>query len=69
MYQTRIPLDILWLDSHRDIVEMVENAQPCKTQASKCEQYGGKEVSAYVLEIGGGMAKKYGLRVGETIGW
>ena len=69
MYQTLIPLDIIWLDSHRDIVEMAENAQPCKTQASKCAQYGGKEVSAYVLEIGGGMAKKYGLHVGQTIQW
>jgi uncharacterized protein len=69
MYQTLIPLDMIWLDPNRIIVEMVENAQPCKTQASKCEQYGGKYFSAYVLEIAGGMAKKYGLKVGQTIQW
>jgi uncharacterized protein len=69
MYQTLIPLDIIWLDSKRNIVEIVENAQPCKTQASKCEQYGGSHLSAYVLEIGGGMAKKYGLRLGQTVEW
>jgi uncharacterized protein len=69
MYQTLIPLDIIWLGSNRDIVEIVENAQPCKTQASKCEQYGGKQFSAYVLELAGGMAKKYGLRLGQTIQW
>jgi uncharacterized protein len=69
MYQTLIPLDIIWLGSNRDIVEIVENAQPCKTQASKCERYGGNQISAYVLEIGGGMAKKYGLSVGETLRW
>jgi uncharacterized membrane protein (UPF0127 family) len=69
MYQTLIPLDMIWLDSHRDIVEIAENAQPCKTQASKCEQYGGKQLSAFVLEIGGGMAKKYGLGLGQTIQW
>jgi uncharacterized protein len=69
MYQTLIPLDIIWLGSNRDIVEIVENAQPCKTQASKCERYGGHQISAYVLEIGGGMAKKYGLSVGETLRW
>jgi hypothetical protein len=68
-YQTLIPLDIIWLDSNRKIVEMVENAQPCKTQASKCEQYGGRQIAAFVLEIGGGMAKKYGLHVGQTIQW
>ncbi len=43
--------------------------KPCKTQATKCEQYGGKEISAYVLEIGGGMAKKYSLRLGQTVAW
>jgi uncharacterized protein len=69
MYQTLIPLDIVWLDSNRNIVEMVENAQPCKTQASKCAQYGGKQISAYVLEMGGGMAKKYGLMLGQRIQW
>jgi uncharacterized protein len=69
MYQVLIPLDIVWLDSKRNIVEIVENAQPCKTQASKCEQYGGKQISAYVLEIGGGMAKKYRLQLGQTVQW
>jgi hypothetical protein len=69
MYQTLIPLDIIWLDSKRNIVEIVENAQPCKTQASKCEHYGGKEVSAYALEIKGGMARKFGLQIGQTINW
>jgi hypothetical protein len=69
MYQVLIPLDIIWLDSNRNIVEIVENAPPCKTQASKCAQYGGKQISAYVLELGGGMARKYGLSVGQTVQW
>jgi uncharacterized protein len=69
MYQTLIPLDIIWLDSNRDIVEMVENAQPCKTQASKCQQYGGKQISSFVIEIPGGMARKYGLQLGQRIQW
>ena len=69
MYQTLIPLDIIWLDPNRTIVEMVENAPPCKTQASKCDQYGGKQFSAYVLELAGGMVKKDGLKIGQTIQW
>jgi uncharacterized protein len=69
MYQVLIPLDIIWLDPKHNIVEIVENAQPCKTQASKCEQYGGKQISAYVLEIGGGAARRYGLKLGQTIQW
>jgi uncharacterized membrane protein (UPF0127 family) len=69
MYQTLIPLDMIWLDSRHNIVEMAENVQPCKTQASKCPQYGGNELSSYVLEIPGGMAKKFRLKLGQTIQW
>jgi hypothetical protein len=67
MYQTLIPLDIIWLDSNRDIVEMVQDAAPCKTQASKCAQYGGNQISSFVLEIPGGMARKFGLQLGQRI--
>ena len=69
MYQTYIPLDIIFMDSNRNIVDMVENAPPCKTQASKCPKYGGATFSSYALEIGAGMAKKYGLRLGQTLQW
>jgi uncharacterized membrane protein (UPF0127 family) len=69
MYQTLIPLDFIWLDSKRRIVEIVENAPPCKTKASKCQQYGGKQVSSYALELLGGMSKKYGLQEGQTLQW
>lgn len=67
MYQTYIPLDIIWMDSTRRIVEIVENAPPCKTDASKCPHFGGTKTAQYVLEIGGGLAKKYGLRVGDVL--
>jgi uncharacterized membrane protein (UPF0127 family) len=69
MYQTLIPLDIMWLDSNRRIVALDENVPPCKTQASKCPKYGGKMISAYALQISGGMAKKYGLQLGQTLQW
>jgi uncharacterized membrane protein (UPF0127 family) len=69
MYQTLIPLDIIWLDSQHNIVEMAENAPPCKTPASQCPHYGGQKVSTYVLELSGGMAKKYGLQLGQNIQW
>lgn len=67
MYQTYIPLDIIWMDSTRHIVEIVSNAPPCKTEASKCPHFGGTYPSQYVLEIAGGMAQKYGLHVGDVL--
>ena len=69
MYQTLIPLDMIWMDPKNKVVEIVENAPPCKTPASQCPHYGGNEVAQYVLELGAGMVKKYGVKVGDMINW
>ncbi len=69
MYQMRIPLDTIWLDSSHRIVEIDENLPPCLTQASRCPHFGGTQISEYEIQLGGGMAKKYGLQLGQTIQW
>ena len=67
MYQCRIPLDILWMDAERRIVEISANTPPCAGPASQCPNYGGNKDSRYVLELAGGMAKKYGLNIGDRL--
>src|SRR5688572_26131566 len=67
MYQVRIPLDIIWLDASRNIVEISANTPPCKTNAAACPTYGGTQTALFVLELAGGMAAKYGLRLGQTL--
>ena len=67
MYQCKIPLDILWLDSRRRIVEMSADTPPCRKAASDCPHYGGNETSQYVLELAGGAAAKYGLKKGDEL--
>jgi hypothetical protein len=67
MYQTRIPLDMIWMDRYRRVVEIVADAPPCKTAASQCPHYGGARRAQYVLELAGGMAAKYGLKVGDLL--
>ena len=67
MFQHEIPLDIVWIDAGRIIVEIIENAPPCRTKASECPHYGGAKVAHYVLELAGGMARKYELREGQRI--
>jgi uncharacterized membrane protein (UPF0127 family) len=69
MYETRIPLDIIWMDNDRRIIEMVHNAQPCKTPPQQCVQYYCSKPARYVLELAGGMAAKYGLERGEVLTW
>ncbi len=67
MYQVRIPLDIIWMDSTHRIVEISADTPPCKTKASLCGNYGGHEVAQFVLELAGGEARRQGLAVGQTL--
>ncbi|HWR52037.1 MAG TPA: DUF192 domain-containing protein [Bryobacteraceae bacterium] len=67
MYNVKIPLDILWLNANRTVVEIVPNARPCPGPASQCPSYGGKVDSLYVLELAGGVAAKHGIKVGDTL--
>ena len=67
MYQTLIPLDMIWMDRTKQIVEIVESAPPCKTEASKCAHYGGHQAAQYVLELAGGMSRKYNLKLGDQL--
>jgi uncharacterized protein len=69
MYQTFIPLDMIWMDENHRIVELVESEPPCKTAASKCPHFGGNETARFVLELNGGSIRKYGIKLGETIQW
>ena len=69
MYQVLIPLDIIWMDTDRKIILIMPDAQPCKTTPDQCPQYGSPKPAHYVLELAGGMAKKYNLRVGQQVDW
>ena len=69
MYQTNMPLDMIWMDSNHRIVEVAENAPPCKTAASQCPHYGGREMASYGLQMNAGLIQKYGIQVGQTVRW
>jgi uncharacterized membrane protein (UPF0127 family) len=67
MYQTKVPLDIIWMDPDGRIVEIVSDVPPCTTAASQCATYGGNQVAQYVLELNAGQAAAYGLKVGDRL--
>jgi len=68
MYQVRIPLDIIWMDHQRRIVEISANTPACTSKSSRdCPSYGGHEKARYVLELAGGGTAMYGLKVGDAL--
>jgi uncharacterized membrane protein (UPF0127 family) len=67
MYQTKIPLDMIWMDNDRRIVEMSLDTPLCRSSAKDCPNYGGNFKSKYVLEVNAGIARKNGLKTGDTL--
>jgi uncharacterized membrane protein (UPF0127 family) len=64
MKDTKIPLDIIWMDSGGKIVYVAENVQPCEVDPCPTTDPG---VSArYVLEVNGGTSEKYDFVIGDT---
>lgn len=67
MRNTRIPLDMIWIDSSRRVIGIRENVPPCIVQ--NCPSYSPGEgiLSRYVLEVAGGVAREHGLKVGDQL--
>lgn len=67
MYQVKVPLDIIWIDSRKRIVEVAHQAQPCPGPREACPVYGGGAEAQYVLEVYAGLAKANGLQPGAQL--
>ncbi|MBQ0786017.1 MAG: DUF192 domain-containing protein [Oceanihabitans sp.] len=62
MKNTRIPLDLIYLDNHKHIVSFQENAKPFDETSLP-----SRVPAQYVLEINAGLAEKWLLEVGDRI--
>ena len=68
MYQTEVPLDTIWMDRNRYVVEIVPNMPPCPSKSAKdCPHYGGNHKAVAVLQVAAGMAEAYGVRIGSRL--
>ncbi|HUQ92870.1 MAG TPA: DUF192 domain-containing protein [Bryobacteraceae bacterium] len=68
MRNVKVPLDIIWMDKAKKIVEISANTPPClDPDPVKCPQYGGKVDSRFVLELAAGRAAAYGLAIGQSL--
>jgi single stranded DNA-binding protein len=61
MYRCPLPLDIIWLDRARRIVEIRSDAPPCQSSFPfTCPMYGTTKEAKYVLELDAGAARAAG---------
>lgn len=64
MKNTEIPLDILYFNSDKTLIQFYENAKPYDETSLP-----SRAPSQYVLEINGGLAKQLGIEQGDKIRW
>jgi len=64
MKNVRFPLDILWLDQNKTIVDIKKNALLC---GAYCEVFYPREGSKFVIEVNAGFANKYQLSTSQSV--
>lgn len=62
MKNTPIPLDMIFISAERKIVGIVENTVPFSLDARSVS---GR--SQFVLEINGGLSRRYGFKAGDSV--
>ncbi|RFF26808.1 DUF192 domain-containing protein [Wenzhouxiangella sp. 15181] len=67
MKNTRIPLDIIYLDRDLEVVSISADTPPCRSRTGRCPNYPSDGPAKYVLEINGGLAAEYGIEPGDRI--
>jgi len=67
MKDVQFPLDILFLDSQREVIEEHLNEQPCVEECPLI--ISDEENVVYVVEVKSGDAKKYKLEKGNELRW
>lgn len=65
MKDTKIPLDIIWIDGDKNIVHLSRDTPPCK--AMPCPSYDPGKNARYVIELNGGTAEDAGILVGDKV--
>lgn len=65
MKNTFIHLDIVFLNKHKQVIDIYLNVSPCETEP--CESYISKSPAKYVLELKGNSSKRLDIGIGDTI--
>lgn len=64
MKDTLIPLDMIFIDTNKKIINIVKNAEPLDESRNK---YISLKPSLYVIEVNGGFTDTYGIEPGSIV--
>ncbi len=64
MMNMSFPIDIIWINKEKKVVDITKNAQPCKLI---CSTYRPKEKAMYVLEVNSNFTEEHGVKIGSSL--
>ena len=67
MKNTKIPLDIIWLDETGNVVHIEPKVPICKRTDDGCPRYHSRKKAMYVLELKAEMAAQFQIRPGTPL--
>jgi uncharacterized membrane protein (UPF0127 family) len=67
MANCKFALDIVWMNSNHEVVEISPQTPPCPAGGSDCPTFGGHAAAQYVLELGGGEAARHHIQQGTNL--
>jgi len=65
MKNTLIPLDIIWINKDKQVVDIEKNVQLCK--ADPCPRYSPDQKANYVLELNAGQSDQAQIKIGDKL--
>jgi uncharacterized protein len=68
MFNTRMPLDIIFADERRRIIAIHASVPPCQPPR-RCPTYSSNGPAQFVLEVNGGTTAKTGISIGDELRW
>ena len=60
-----VALDIIYLDRHKQVIDLHLNVPPCRREP--CKTYKSQRPAQYVLELRGNRARELNLKPGDTV--
>lgn len=67
MKNTKIPLDLIWLNRKKTIIHIEPNVPGCKSAGNDCRQYQPNTPAFFVLELSAGTAERLHLKKGTLL--
>lgn len=64
MMNMSIPIDIIYLDKNKTVVDIWQDAQPC---GLTCNSYMPKEKAMYVIEVKANFTERHGTKIGSKV--